>query len=172
MPPALGGAALSLRGADAGVEPRKVLGPALINACKPTNQGARIAGAAQGRTGKDGSQFRSFAGIEIAGGFAESVARAGLGAELAVRPPLGDIEVDFQHAALRQDHVEPDRQRDFQRFADDAAALPEEQILGNLLGNGRSAALPAGVVILLERLAHGAEIDAAVVAEGAVLGAD
>src|SRR5580698_6409331 len=115
----------ALGGADAGVEPRKVLGPALINACEPAHQGARIAGAAQGRIGQDGGELRRFAGVEIAGGFAESVARGGLGAEFAVRPPLDDVEVDFQHAALRQHQVEPDRQREFQRLADDAAALPE-----------------------------------------------
>src|SRR5260370_40069560 len=87
MPPALGGA-------DAGVEPRKVLGPALINACEPAHQGARGAGATPARIGQDGGQFRRFAGVEIPGRFAESVAGAGLGAELAIRPPLSDVEVD------------------------------------------------------------------------------
>src|SRR4029077_6805162 len=172
MPRALGGAAPSLRGADAGAEPGKVLGPALIDARKPAHQWARGGGAAPGRSGQDGSQFCRLLGVEIAGGFAESVTRPGLDAELAIRPPLGDVEVDFQHAAFRQHQVEPHRQRDFQHLADDAAALPEEQILDGLLGDGRSAALPAGVVILFQSLAHGAEIDAAVVAKAAVLGAD
>src|SRR5580658_11382723 len=117
---------LALGGADAGVKPGKVLGPALIDARKPAHQGTRVAGAATGRTRQDGSQFRRFLGVEIAGRFAESVAGAGLGTELAIRSPLGDVEVDFQYAAPRQHQVEPDRQRDFEHLSDDAAALPEE----------------------------------------------
>ena len=70
----------------------------------------------------------------------EGAPRPGLDAEFAVRAPFGDVEVDFQHAPLRQHQVDPERQRKFQRLADEAAARPQEQVLGGLLGDGRAAA--------------------------------
>jgi hypothetical protein len=50
---------------------------------------------------------------------------------------------------------------------------PQKQVLGRLLGDGGTAARPAEIVVgLLDRLAHRAEVDAAIAAEGAVFGDD
>ena len=70
------------------------------------------------------------------------------------RAPFGDIEVDFHDPALAQDQVHPQRQRQFQRLADIGAALPQEQVLGGLLGDGRAAPQILQVLGLFEQVAQ------------------
>ena len=57
------------------------------------------------------------------------------------------------HPPLRQHQVDPDRQRKLQRLAHEAAAAPQEQVLGGLLGDGRGAAHVAQFVGLLDGVA-------------------
>ena len=147
-------------------------GAALIEPGKPAHQDAGRAGAAPDRVRQNGGKFRRLARIEIARRLAERPARAGLGAELAVRAPLGDVEIDFHNPPLRQHQIDPQREREFERFAHEAAPGPQEQIFGGLLGEGRGAARFADLLGLLQRLAHGAEVDAAIAAKAAVLGDD
>jgi len=46
----------------------------------------------------------------------EGERRSGLCAELAGRAELGDVEIDFQNALLRQHEVDPERERKFERL--------------------------------------------------------
>src|SRR5262245_27470764 len=68
--------------------------------------------------------------------FAKGAAGSRFGAEFTVGAPLCDIQVNFQNPPLRQNQVDPERQRKFQRLADVAAPLPKEQILCHLLSDG------------------------------------
>src|SRR5204862_2735043 len=90
--------------------------------------GAGIAGAALDRIGKDRRQERRFARRQGRCRTAESISGPGLRAELAGGAELGDVQIDFQDALLRQHQIDPERERKFQRLADHAAALPQEQI--------------------------------------------
>ena len=76
------------------------------------------------------------------------------------------------HPPLGQHQVDPQRQRELQRLADEAAARPQEQVLGGLLGDGRAAAHLGDVVGVLDRGAKLGPVDAVMGAEPAVLGRD
>ena len=121
------------------------------------------------RIGQDCGQRRGLARAELAGRLAEGIARTGLGAELPVRAPFGDIEVNLHDAPLGQDEVDPERQRQLERLAQIAAPAPEEQVLGDLLGDGRAAARFADVVGLLDRVADLLPVDAPMGAEARIL---
>src|SRR5262249_59847919 len=90
----------------------------------------------------------------------------------AFRPPFRDVEIVSGPPPLRQDQIEPQRQWELERLADDTAAFPQKQILGGLLRDRRSAARFTKFVRLLHRLADGAEVHAAIAAESAILGHD
>ena len=66
--------------------------------------------------------------------------RRRFGPEFAVRTQFGNVEIDLKDPAFREHQVEPQRQGQFQRLANVAAALPEEQVLDRLLGDGGAAA--------------------------------
>ena len=102
--------------------------------------------------------------------FRNASACRGLCAEFAVRSPFGDVEIDFERAALGQDEVDPKRQREFERLAHETTAWPEEQILRELLRDGRSAA-HLGEVALREGVAQLAKVNSVVTAEAGVLAA-
>ncbi len=66
-----------------------------------------------------------------------------------------------------------ERQRDFEDFAQiSEGRLPQEQIAGDLHGNGRGAARDAFVAALVDHLAQSAPIDAMMPAEMRILGRD
>src|ERR1700733_9770471 len=90
------GLAENLGASDAGREPRKLCGTALIKAGQPADQEARRPGAAPVRIGQDRDELGGFLGVEVADGFGEGPAGASLGAELAVWTQFNDVEVNFQ----------------------------------------------------------------------------
>ena len=92
------------------------------------------------RIGQDCRKQRGLARAHVAGQPAESITGARLGAELPARAPFGHIEVKLKNAPLGQDQVDPKRERQLQRLAQIAAPTSQEQVLGQLLGNGRAAA--------------------------------
>src|SRR6476469_6792969 len=81
--------------------------PRLVNPGKPPHARTGPPRAAQARVWQDRGEQRGLAGIEVAGRLAEGVPGRGLGAEFAVRAPLGDVEIDFHQAALAEHPVEP-----------------------------------------------------------------
>ena len=95
----------------------------------------------------------------------KSVSAAGLGAELAERTKLGDVEINFQDAPLRQHEIDPQRQRKLQYFADRTRDRPQKQIFRDLLGDGGSAANLPTILGILDRLAQGPQVNAVMLAE-------
>src|SRR6266480_28890 len=84
--------------------------------------------------------------------FVEGIAAAGLDAELAVRPPFGDVEINFEHAPLGQHQIDPERERKLQPLAHEAAPRPQKQVLRGLLRDGGDAARLADVVDIVDPL--------------------
>src|SRR5580658_5593667 len=155
---------------DASVEATKFDGAALIKTRKPAYQDTRRFGAAQHGIRQDRRQFGRLIGAQILRRFAERPACAGFSTEFAIGAPFRDVEVDFQDAPLRQNQGHPDRERNLQDLADEAAALPKEQVLCGLLGNGGGAAGLVEIIVgLFQGRADFAEVDAGIAAEAAVL---
>ena len=92
---------------QAGTDRRRIGGARLIDTGEPLHPSARLPGAAAQRIGQNRSHQGCLTGAEFPHGLAERAAGAGLGAELAVGTPFGDIEVDFQNALFRQDQIDP-----------------------------------------------------------------
>ena len=79
---------------------------------------------------------------------------------------LGDVEVNFQDPRLGQDQIDPERQWEFQRLADEVPPRPEEQVLGHLLGNGGGATERGAVLLrVVDRLPQRAPVDTVMLAE-------
>src|SRR3954463_14299331 len=113
-------------------------GPAFVNGRQPAYASARSQRAADGWVRQDCREESGLSRAQVAGRLAEGMTRTGLGAELAGRTPLGDIEINFHQPALAEHKVEPERERKLQRLADDRAARPKKQILRGLLRDGRA----------------------------------
>src|SRR5690606_33028003 len=84
--------------------------------------------------------------------------------------PFGNVEIDLDDPLLRPGEVDRISDRQLDSLADEAAARPEEQVAGHLHGDGAGAAQPAALVVVGQRLAHGAPIYAGMTAEAVVLG--
>ena len=83
---------------------------------------------------------------------------------------MRDVEVNFHDAPLRQYEIDPEREREFQRLAHVASALPEKQILCQLLRDGRTATHFIEVISLCDRLADLRQVNSVVAAKTPVLG--
>jgi hypothetical protein len=85
---------------------------------------------------------------------------------------LGDIEIHLEDALLAPQRLDQDGERGLDALAEVTTARPQEQILGDLLRDGRSAAtlarLPVAGVGLLDRF----QIKTMVIPELLVLGGD
>ena len=103
-------------------------------------------------------------------------------AEIALRRPLDAVsagaeidavEIEFENLRLGEFVFEPQREHDFLKFAGDGAFLGEEQIFGELLGDGRAALRRAAMKYVGDERARDAErIDAAMRVKAAVLDGD
>src|SRR5262249_9775409 len=91
----------------------------------PPPRRPRLLGAAPPRVRQHRGQQRRLARAERAHRLVEGVAAAGLGAELPVRPPLRDVEIDFEHTPLGQHEIDPQRERQLQRLAHETAPRPQ-----------------------------------------------
>src|SRR3954453_156221 len=148
-------------------------GPALVNGRQPAHASARSQRAADGWVRQDCRKESGLSRAQVAGRLAEGMTRTRLGAELAGRTPLGNIEINFHQPALAEHKIEPERERKLQCLADDRAARPEKQILRSLLRDGRAAA-HLGEIVGIGGIgksgAQLAEIDAVVDAKARVFG--
>src|ERR1700736_1044865 len=87
-------------GPHTGVERRRDRHPALVDSGQARQGGRWRPGVAPARVRQHRGEQRRLAGVEIARRLVEGAPGAGLGAELAVRAPFHDIEVDLELAAL------------------------------------------------------------------------
>ena len=84
---------------------------------------------------------------------------------------IGAVEIELQDLLLRQVRFEPQRQERFLDLALDGALVGQEQVLGELLGDGRAALdHRIGPDVLRHGAEQAEEIDAEMVEEAAVLG--
>src|SRR2546423_12194235 len=100
------------------------------------------------------------------------MASPGLYADSAVRPPWGDVEIDFQNPPFRQHQIDPKRQWKLQSLTDEAAARPEEQVFGGLLGDGRATPCLGDVFSVLDRRPQLGPVDAVMRTKPTVFGRD
>src|ERR1700726_4991658 len=90
----------TLGGPNTGSARRECGGAARIKRRQTGHQRTGMPGAALDRVGQDRGHLGGLDGAKLARRNAEGPARPGLGAELAVRPPFGDVEVDFEDSAF------------------------------------------------------------------------
>src|SRR4029079_17344788 len=106
--------------------------------------------------------------IDVARGLVEVEMRSAIDAEGAAAH-VGAIEIELQDLVLGQARLEPDREEGFLDLALDGALVVEEQVLGELLGDRRTAlAHSAGLRVGDERARGAGEVDAEMVVETAV----
>jgi hypothetical protein len=77
--------------------------------------------------------------LNLRGVVLEIAHRAGVDA-IGADPRLGDVEIDFHDPALAPDILDEQGEIRLQAFAEIAAALPQEDVLGGLLADRRTAA--------------------------------
>ena len=68
--------------------------------------------------GQNRREERRFPWCQVRRGMAEGIEAACLGAKLAIWAELGDVEIDFEDALLRQHPVDPHRQGKFEHLAE------------------------------------------------------
>src|SRR6185437_4223457 len=72
---------------------------------------------------------------------------------------FGDVEIDLQNALLRPHGFDEHSEIGLERFAQETT-VPEEQVLGHLLGNRARAAQLLAMLAGAHRLANGFEVKA------------
>src|SRR6185436_7944963 len=83
-----------------------------------------------------------------------------------VRPPLDDVQVDLEDSILAERRLEQKRDRQFLQLAADFLVTRQEQVLGQLLGDGRRAARRASASPVGEQRGRQfAQVDAFVAVE-------
>ena len=106
----------------------------------------------------------------VAHRFAEIVFRRRVDAESAAAQ-IGAVEIKLEDFVLAQMGLEPQRQERLVDFALDGALVAEEQILGELLGDGRAALHhAAGLRVGHQRAERAVKVDAEMLVEAAVFG--
>jgi hypothetical protein len=121
---------------------------------------------------EDGSEDRRLGDGDVAGGLAEELLRCllhpdGAGAE------IGPVEIELEDLVLGEPVLQPQGEDGFLELALVGAVGLEEQVLGQLLGDGRAALDDAAGLLVGDEGAHQADgIDAEVMLEAAVLDGD
>ena len=85
-------------------------------------------------------------------------------------PELRDVQVDLEDSLLRPAHLEQHGEVRLEPLADEAAALPQKQILRDLLRDRGRAAQAIAVAIIRQRLVERHEVDAVMLDESLILG--
>src|SRR5262245_27962567 len=98
-------------------------GARLIDAGDAGDPRPRTPCVAHMRVRQHGGEQRRLVRAQVLEALAERATRTGLGAELAVRAPFGDVEIDLHQAPLAEHEVKPHGKRQLERLADDVAAL-------------------------------------------------
>ena len=130
-----------------------------------------VRGKARGRLEKAGDQ-RGFGQADLAHRLAEVEQGGGLDAEGAAAE-VGAVEIELQDLALGEARLEQEGEEHLLELARDRALRGQEQVLGELLADGRSALHHLVGAGILEQRAGGAdEVDAEVLEEAAVLGGE
>ena len=117
-------------------------------------------------------QHRRFGERQVPRRFAEIALRrafdaVGAGAEIDA------VEIELEDLRFAEFVFEPERQHHFLRLARDRALLGQEQILGELLGDGRAALRGAAAQHVGDQRAHDSErVDAVMRVEAAILDGD
>jgi hypothetical protein len=116
--------------------------------------------------------FRNSRGWRQAGGNLEVAPAGGLGAVDAVAP-FDDVEIDLKDAALAPEGLDHHGDDGLLDLAQGIAGRRQEQVLGQLLADGRTAGDDAAFLqVLLEGVFDTFPVEAFVFQEAAVLGGD
>ena len=115
-------------------------------------------------------QHRRFRQVHVARGLVEVKLRRRVDAESAAAE-IGAIEIQLENLVLRQPHFEPERKECFLDLALDGALVGQEQVLGQLLADGRAALHHAAGARIGEHRAEQAwDVDAEMLVKTAILG--
>ncbi len=110
--------------------------------------------------------------LHLAGGLAEIALRRGIDA-VGAGAEIDAVEIKLEDLVLAEFPLQPDRQHHFLQLAPDRALLGQEQVLGELLGEGRAALRDAAMQHVGGHGAHEPDrIDAEMAVEAAVLDGD
>src|SRR6266481_6703663 len=142
-----------------------------VDGGKPAQGGARSSGVAPDRIGQGRGEQGRFGSRQAGGRFAERPTSAGLGAKFSAWAPFRNIEIDFKLPAFWNHEIDPQRQWEFQGFAEITVPGPQEQVFGELLRDaGRAARTAHAVGLGLYHAAQFVEINSMMAAETRVLG--
>src|SRR5579872_5399592 len=75
---------------------------------------------------------------------------------------LDDVEIDLENALLGPERLDQHSQPRLQGLAHEAVAVPQEEILGDLLGDGAGAPQLLAALAGPDRLTYGVEVEAGV----------
>ncbi len=118
-----------------------------------------------------GGDARGLGGAEMRRRMAEVALRPFLDSVRA-DPGLGNVEIDLHDPPLAPDVLDQQREPGLEPFAEIAAALPQEHVLGGLLADRRAAADAPAFGVALDRLLDRLTVETVVLAELAVLAGD
>ena len=128
----------------------------------------------RGRLGQRGQIGRLRHG-EFVHGFVEIDQRR-RGDAVSAKTEIDFIEIEFEDLVLRVGALDPHRQQGFLDLAGERNLVGQEEVLGDLLGDGGGALRPAvGTVVLREQhrgTRHAGEVDAAMLVEILVFGGE
>jgi hypothetical protein len=106
----------------------------------------------------------------VAHRFSEIIQRRGVDAEGAAAE-IGTVEVELEDFVLGEPRLQPQREEGFVDLALDSALVRQEQVLGELLGDGGPALHHAAGLGIGHQRADGAvEVDAEMLVEAPILG--
>jgi len=128
-------------------------------------------GAALERQGKDSSEACGLIAVESASGCAVVEAGGGLGT-INAGAPFDNIEIELQDALFAENEFGHRDECELRALAEERAAGSEEEILDELLRDGRAAAHASTFHIVFRSELDGMPVEAVMQVEARVLGGD
>src|SRR5262252_9284796 len=117
-------------------------------------------------------EHRCFGEVYVARGLVEIKLRRRIDAERAAAE-IGAVEIEFEDLVLRQPYLKPQREKRFLDLALDGALVRQEQVLGQLLADGRTALHhAAGARVREHRAEQAGKVDAKMLVEPPVFGGE
>ena len=117
-------------------------------------------------------QERAFIGVELPRRFAEIAPRRGIDA-IGAGAEIDPVEIDLEQPVLAEMMLEPEGQQRLLPLAPQGAVGRQEDVLGELLGDGRAALDDmAGAQIGEDGARHAQEVEAEMAVEAPILGRD